>query len=50
MQHYQTLKDQHRSTRDGMPEALNLRIHRALSWLNRADTLWGDACYPVIKT
>ncbi|MFG5776654.1 hypothetical protein ACFIQF_06220 [Comamonas sp. J-3] len=37
MQQYQALKDQHRNTRDGMPEALNLRIHRALSWLNRAE-------------
>lgn len=30
------LKDRHRATREGMPEALNLRIHRALSWLQRA--------------
>ena len=31
-----TLKKRHRATREGMPEALNLRIHRALSWLQRA--------------
>ena len=30
------LKKRHRATRDGMPPALNLRIHRALSWLQRA--------------
>lgn len=33
---YTTLKERHRDTRGGMPEALNLRIHRALSWLHRA--------------
>ena len=33
---HHTLKDRHRSVRDGMPPALNLRIHRALSWLHRA--------------
>ena len=37
MQQFQTLKDRHRNTRAGMPEALNLRIHRALSWLQRAE-------------
>ncbi len=37
MQSFQTLKNQHRNTRNDMPEALNLRIHRALSWLQRAD-------------
>lgn len=31
-----TLKKRHRATRDDMPEALNLRIHRALSWIKRA--------------
>lgn len=31
-----TLKDRHRAIRDGMPEALSLRIHRSLSWLQRA--------------
>lgn len=31
-----TLKDRHRTIRDGMPPALNLRIHRSLSWLQRA--------------
>ena len=34
---YASLKDRHRATRDGMPEGLNLRIHRALSWLQRAE-------------
>lgn len=31
-----TLKDRHRATRDGLPAGLNLRVHRALSWLQRA--------------
>lgn len=30
------LKKRHRAIREGMPQALNLRIHRALSWLQRA--------------
>ena len=30
------LKERHRATRDGMQAPLNLRIHRALSWLQRA--------------
>lgn len=30
------LKARHRATWDGMPQALNLRVHRALSWLQRA--------------
>lgn len=30
------LKQRHRSTREGMPDALNVRIHRALSWMQRA--------------
>ena len=37
MLHYPALKEQHRLIRSGMPEALNLRIHRALSWLHRAE-------------
>lgn len=31
------LKERHRKVRDGQPEALRLRIHRALSWLIRSD-------------
>ena len=31
-----TLKDRHRATHDGLPAGLNLRLHRALSWLQRA--------------
>ena len=31
-----SLKQQHRAVRDGMPQSLNLRVHRALSWLARA--------------
>jgi hypothetical protein len=32
-----TLKDKQRRLRDGFPEPLNLRVHRALSWLGRAE-------------
>lgn len=31
------LKERHREIRDGQPEALRLRIHRALSWLTRSE-------------
>lgn len=36
------LKDRHRQLREGMPEALNLRVHRALSWLQRASQCESD--------
>ena len=32
-----TLKEQHRRVRDAQPEALRVRIHRAISWLSRAE-------------
>jgi hypothetical protein len=31
------LKQRHRRERDGLPANLNLRVHRALSWLDRAE-------------
>ena len=34
---YQLLKTHHRQTRDNFPQSLSLRVHRALSWLNRAE-------------
>lgn len=34
---YASLKNRHRLVRDGHPVNLTLRIHRALSWLNRAE-------------
>lgn len=34
---YSPLKQRHRLVRDGHPTSLTLRIHRALSWLNRAE-------------
>jgi len=34
---YKVLKTQHRKIRDGLPENLSLRIHRALSWLDCAE-------------
>ena len=33
---HSALKERHRAAREGMQPALNLRIHRALSWLQRA--------------
>lgn len=33
---YETLKQRHREVRDSYPADLNLRIHRALSWWQRA--------------
>jgi hypothetical protein len=35
--HYSRLKARQRAERDGYPEALGLRVHRALSWLHRAE-------------
>lgn len=37
-----TLKSRHRELRDGWPSAISLRVHRALSWLNRAEQAGGD--------
>ncbi len=37
------LKSRHREIRDSHPEPLRLRIHRALSWLERAEKETGDA-------
>ena len=34
---FNSLKAQHRERRDGFPQALSLRTHRALSWLHRAE-------------
>ena len=34
---YDSLKTRQRETRDKFPESLSLRVHRALSWLNRAE-------------
>lgn len=34
---YQQLKERHRLERDSYPQALSLRVHRALSWLNKAE-------------
>ncbi|RAU19907.1 hypothetical protein DN062_02205 [Nitrincola tibetensis] len=35
--HFQRLKDLHRQTRDQSAPELSLRIHRALSWLHKAE-------------
>lgn len=34
---YRTLKERHRNERDSFPQGLSVRIHRALSWLQRAE-------------
>ena len=34
---YAALKQRHRQVRDAHPDSLSLRIHRALSWLHRAE-------------
>ena len=34
---YQTLKNKHRDKRDNQEASLSMRIHRALSWLNKAE-------------
>lgn len=40
--HYQPLKERQREERDQHSEALGLRVHRALSWLNRAEQCADD--------
>ncbi len=42
MSDYQRLKARQRSERDNYPENLSLRVHRALSWLNRAEKCEDD--------
>jgi len=34
---HDALKQRHRTLREGYPPNLNLRVHRALSWLKRAE-------------
>ena len=34
---FQTLKDKQRRLRDGFPQDLSLRVHRAISWVKRAE-------------
>lgn len=42
MSHHATLKQRHRAVREGYPADLNLRLHRALSWLERAEMAEDD--------
>jgi len=37
MEHYEALKARHRAERNNWPNNLSLRVHRALSWLKRAE-------------
>lgn len=39
---YQALKERHRAERDAWHPNLSLRVHRALSWLDRAEQLADD--------
>lgn len=39
MDDHKRLKARHRAERDGFQESLSLRVHRALSWLQRAEQL-----------
>lgn len=34
---FERLKQKHREIRDGFPNSLNLRVHRALSWLDKSE-------------
>ncbi len=40
--HFAALKEKQRAIRDSFPEGLGLRVHRALSWLGRAETETDD--------
>lgn len=40
---YAELKARHRAEREGYPQNLSLRVHRALSWLDRAEREKNDA-------
>lgn len=42
MPDFASLKARHRATRGGLPEPFNLRVHRALSWLGRAEQAGDD--------
>ncbi len=39
---YKSLKTRHRAERGGFPTSLSLRVHRALSWLDRAERCEDD--------
>lgn len=43
MFNYEELKTRHRAERDAYPQSLSLRVHRALSWLDRAEQETADA-------
>lgn len=42
MFNHENLKARQRATREGFPTSLSLRVHRALSWLNRAELETSD--------
>lgn len=40
---FNALKSKHRELRDGFPETMSLRVHRAISWVGRAEACSDDA-------
>ncbi|MEE4192715.1 MAG: hypothetical protein V2I66_14135, partial [Halieaceae bacterium] len=42
MNTYAELKSRHRAEREDWPQGLSLRVHRALSWLDRAERCEDD--------
>ena len=44
---FSSLKDKQRAIRSGFPETVGLRIHRAISWIGRAEACGDDhdACF-----
>ena len=44
---YATLKAKQRSIRDGFPEPMDLRAHRSINWIGRAEACGDDedACF-----
>ncbi len=40
--HFEELKSKQRDIREGFPEELGLRVHRAISWFGRAEKEQGD--------
>lgn len=40
---FSALKSKHRELRDGFPETMSLRVHRAISWIGRAEECTHDA-------
>ena len=57
---FDALKEKQRAIRAGFPETMGLRVHRAISWIGRAEASggmmmhnpgedWGRPFYPVVS-